>query len=75
MTSLQDAALVAKARGLAASGEARRIRVAHNVPIGDMARTVGVTVNTVWRWENGVRAPRGETAIRYARVLATLAAQ
>jgi DNA-binding transcriptional regulator YiaG len=33
---------------------------------------VGVTVNTVWRWENGVRAPRGETAVRYARVLTAL---
>ncbi|BFM23491.1 helix-turn-helix domain-containing protein [Microbacterium sp. che218] len=69
MTSIQDAALVVRARELAASGEAKRIRVASDLPIGDLAHAIGVDATTIWRWENGERSPRGERAVRYARAL------
>lgn len=73
MTSIQDATLVVRARELAATGEAKRIRVASNLPIGDLARAIDVNMTTLWRWENGERSPRGDRAVRYARALAKLA--
>lgn len=73
-TSIRDASLVASVRAMAASGEAKRRRIARDLPIGEIARAVGVDTATVWRWENGKRSPRGERAVRYAKVLASLEA-
>lgn len=62
-----------RARELARSGEARRLRLAAPLSLGEMARAVGVSVATVSRWEAGERQPTGEGAVRWARRLARLA--
>jgi DNA-binding transcriptional regulator YiaG len=64
--------LLADARRLTASGEARRIRQAADLAIADVARTVGVDRATVSRWESGHRKPSGPAAARYARLLRLL---
>lgn len=69
---MSTSASLAVARRLAANGEARRLRVASGLSLGDIARDVGVGVSTVSRWETGQRSPRGEAALRYAGVLAEL---
>jgi transcriptional regulator with XRE-family HTH domain len=64
---------VARARSLAASGEARRLRKAAGLSLQEIAGGVGCSAVAVWRWENGERAPRGEAAARYAALLDQLA--
>jgi DNA-binding transcriptional regulator YiaG len=55
------------------SGEARAIRERRRLTQAELAAVVGTTDETVSRWETGDRHPRGELALRYARVLARLA--
>lgn len=69
-----DAPQLARVRGLAASGEAKRIRQDHKLSLLDVAKYCGVDASTVWRWESGRRAPRGSAALRYAQLLETLTA-
>lgn len=57
---------------MAGSGEARRIRQAAKVSLSEIAGEVGVSLNAVWKWENGKSRPSGEQALRYLRVLNTL---
>lgn len=60
-------------RRLAASGEARRIRLTAGLSLSEMAAAAnGVSVATVYRWETGERSPRGDAAIAYGRTLARL---
>ncbi|MGW1892111.1 helix-turn-helix domain-containing protein [Streptomyces sp. NPDC002004] len=54
------------------SGEAERLRVAAQLSIGEVARACGVDQSTVWRWERGVRKPRGEGAIAYGELIKAL---
>lgn len=65
--------LVARARHLTATGEARTIRETRKMSLSEVARACGVAVSTVMRWENGERQPRGEAGARYASVLSLLA--
>ena len=67
-----DAAHLAKIRIATASGEAKSIRESRMLTLTDVARTCGVDQSTVWRWENGHRAPRGSAALRYAKLLDVL---
>jgi DNA-binding transcriptional regulator YiaG len=64
--------LLSKARHLASTGEAGRIREKAGLHQTDIARTVGVRASTVNRWESGQRKPHGKGAIRWARLLETL---
>lgn len=66
------AELLAEARHLAATGEARRIRQAGHFSVNDVANQVGVKHPTVTRWETGQRRPTGEPAIKYALLLRML---
>ena len=66
---------LADVRAALASGEAQRLREAAQLSIGEVARACGVDQSTVWRWEQGKRLPRGETAIRYADVIDSLRKQ
>jgi len=59
-------------REAAQTGEARRLRLAAGLSLGEVASEVGVGVPTVWRWENGQRRPRGTAAVRYAKLLEAL---
>lgn len=65
--------LLARARQLAASGEARAIRRNRKMSLAEIAKACGVDTSTVGRWENGARSPRGEAGARYASVLDLLA--
>ncbi|BCT76085.1 hypothetical protein SCMU_19270 [Sinomonas cyclohexanicum] len=58
---------------MALDGTAARLRQAAGLSLKEVAGPVGVTVTSVYRWEKGLRAPRGEAAIRYLRVLDALA--
>ncbi len=69
----QDAAItLATARRMTADGTARRLREANRLSLGDMARAVGTSPSTIWRWEQG-RGPTGEIGLRYGELLARLA--
>lgn len=66
---------LADVRAALASGEAQRLREAAQLSIGEVARACGVDQSTVWRWEQGKRLPRGQTAIRYGDVIDSLRKQ
>jgi transcriptional regulator with XRE-family HTH domain len=53
----------------AEDGSGRRIREAARLSLRLIAESVGVQEATVSRWEKGQRQPRGEAAIRWARLL------
>lgn len=63
---------LAKVRGLVRSGNARYIRLARGLSVGEVARGVGVAKATVSRWEAGQRIPRGAAALRYGQLLESL---
>jgi Predicted transcriptional regulator len=69
---MKESIKVAEARRLLASGEAKQIRLSRRVEISTIARDLGVSEATVWRWENGQRVPRGPVAARYAQILERL---
>lgn len=71
---MNESIIVAKARHLLATGEAKQIRLSGHVEISAIARDLGVSQTTVWRWENGQRIPRGPVAVRYAQILERLRA-
>lgn len=48
---------------------AREIRLAAGASQAQIADELGVATNTVTRWENGSRRPRGTTRIAYAELL------
>lgn len=52
--------------------EARAIRLAAGLTVGDMARALGVTPGAVSRWERGLARPRGDAALRWHAVLSAL---
>jgi transcriptional regulator with XRE-family HTH domain len=70
--STAEVILLSKARELAASGEAARIRKRSRLHQTDVARAAGVLPSTVSRWEAGERVPHGKAAVRWARVLERL---
>jgi DNA-binding transcriptional regulator YiaG len=68
----KEALLLSRVRALAASGEAREIRRRAKLTqaeVGDACRVADATIS---RWEKGLRAPRGQAALRYARLLVEL---
>ncbi|MGH3126258.1 MAG: helix-turn-helix domain-containing protein [Streptosporangiaceae bacterium] len=60
------------ARRLPAIRARRAIRLSASVPQVRMAAELGVHRSTFIRWENGIQEPRGDSAERYARLLAEL---
>ncbi|MET9413265.1 helix-turn-helix transcriptional regulator [Streptomyces klenkii] len=67
-----DALQLAWVRAAAVSGTARQARTDARLTLSEIAELCEVDPSTVWRWEQGKRAPRGEAALRYARVLRAL---
>ncbi|MFE7947374.1 helix-turn-helix domain-containing protein [Streptomyces sp. NPDC057426] len=63
---------LAQVRAAVASGEARRLREAARLTIGEVANACGVDQSTVWRWERGIRSPRGDRALRYGDLIDSL---
>jgi len=69
---LDQLASLSRVRSLAASGVARAVRERAGLSLSEMAGTIGVGISTLSRWERAERAPRGEAALAYARVLEEL---
>jgi transcriptional regulator with XRE-family HTH domain len=64
-----EALLVARARRAVQDGRARSVRLAAGLSQHEIGAVVRVTAAAVSRWESGVRLPRGEAAVRYAKLL------
>lgn len=73
MTTSDVAITLSVARQMVADGTARELRMAARLSLGDVARAVGTSPTTVLRWERG-RGPTGDVGVRYAVLLARLAA-
>jgi transcriptional regulator with XRE-family HTH domain len=56
-------------RVAAASGEAREKRKELRLTLKEVAAGIGTSESTLHRWERGETAPRGESALRWAKVL------
>jgi DNA-binding transcriptional regulator YiaG len=69
----EELVAIARARALASSGTARWLRLAAGLSLPEVARAVGVSPSTIWRWERDRRSPRGDAAARYSRLLEELA--
>jgi transcriptional regulator with XRE-family HTH domain len=67
-----DLLLLVEARDAARSGRGRTVRLAAGLAQRDIAEAIGVSPVAVSRWEAGDRRPRGEPALRYARLLREL---
>lgn len=59
-------------RRLPSPARARAIREEAGATQEQFAAELGVTRLSIWRWETGKCRPRGESAIRYARLLDAL---
>lgn len=70
----QDLLLLRAAREDARNGKARQARIDAGLTQAEIAGTLGVNQATVASWETGRRRPRGEAALRYARLLRRLSA-
>lgn len=64
--------LLAWVRQACTDGEALRIRVDSGLSQSEVGDSIGVTVPAISRWENGERAPRGDVALAYGRLLRRL---
>ena len=71
----RDVVAISRARALAASGQAREIRVRAGVSQAEMAKAIGVDPSSVTHWENRRRIPRGDVALKYGRLLDRLAGE
>ena len=71
----EEVLLLAEVRARCASGEARKLRIDADLTFREVGEHCGVTGDTVRGWELARCAPRGTPALRYARLLAELAAR
>lgn len=65
---------LARAKRYAQTGEGRRIRLEHDLSLGELAGGVGVGITTIHRWEKGQNVPHGDAAVRWVELLEALAA-
>lgn len=63
---------LADVRAALSNGEAQRLREAADLSISEIAHACGVDQSTVWRWERGMRKPRGEAALLYGQLIEDL---
>lgn len=68
-----DLAAAVRTRAELASKAAREARENAEITAADMARTIGVTRQSVSSWETGATEPTLEHALAYGRVLRELA--
>lgn len=61
-----------RVRRLASTGAARAIREDAGLSLAELANAAKVHKTTIFRWETGLRRPRGEAAQRYLAVLEEL---
>lgn len=60
---------LANVREVCRSGQAKEIRLAHHLSLGDVSDAIHMSESTIHRWENGQRRPSGEGALRYLVLL------
>jgi DNA-binding transcriptional regulator YiaG len=72
MTTITIAERLTHLRELTQSGEARAIRERARLALSDIGQSIGADPSAVGRWERGERLPRGDVALRYARLLERL---
>lgn len=63
---------LATARRYAVTGAGARLRRSAHLSLQEIAEATGCSVTTVWRWEQGQRAPHGAPALAWARLLREL---
>lgn len=68
----EELVLLGIAARRAEDGSGKAIRQDARLSLRLIAQSIGVAEATVSRWENGGRRPRGQAAIRWARLLAKL---
>jgi len=68
----QDAVLLARARQAARDGTAKALRTQAGLRQTEVGAVCGVSPQAVTRWERGLRTPRGDGGLRYARLLRRL---
>lgn len=61
-------------REMVHAGQVRQVRVSAGLSLAEVAGDVGVHPTTVFGWESGRTVPRGEAAVRYARLILELVA-
>lgn len=70
-----DAVSLAVLREMCATGEARELRLAARLSLGEVAQAIDAGhATTILRWETGERSPHGPVALRYLSLLRGLAA-
>jgi DNA-binding transcriptional regulator YiaG len=74
-SNLNDLTALLRARRLATSGEAKRLRQRSALTQGELAAALGVATSTVCRWERGERQPSGMAGARYGYALTALVAE
>lgn len=70
---IRDLERLAETRVLAASGQARDVRIAAHLSQSEIAEACDVSPALVSRWESGDRVPRGNSGRIYARLILGLA--
>jgi transcriptional regulator with XRE-family HTH domain len=68
-----DALLLAKTRQMVRERRAQAVRQAAGLSQHEVGQVVGVTAAAVSRWERGNRLPQSVPALRYGRLLESLA--
>jgi DNA-binding transcriptional regulator YiaG len=71
--TVAEAMELANVRQLIVSGRAQSIREAARLTRSEVGSAIGVTGAAVALWENQGRMPRGDNALAYGRLLASLA--
>src|ERR1035441_10050392 len=71
---LDDVLKIAGIRKMCASGDARRVRLARKLSLGELASVLGSSPAVVARWETGACRPRPPAALRYASLISALVA-
>lgn len=60
---------LSRLRDMVRGRQVRTIRLNAGLTLQEVAQAVGVTPTAVYYWEQGRNIPRGEPALRYARLL------
>ena len=64
---------LARLRTLMRTGAAKSIRLDSGVSLPEVARDIGVSHTTIYRWENDMNEPKGDPALCYLDLLDELA--
>lgn len=63
---------LSRMRDMVHGGMVRDIRIGAGLTLAEVARDVGVVPSTIFYWEKGRNVPRGDAAVKYARLILLL---